>query len=153
MEYKGRAQCIVVRDGKILLVKHCLNGDEWYCLPGGGIETGETPEQAALRELREECLVSGRIIRKTSEYADPFDNNAFFYTFHIDIGSQTPSLGEDPEITETPILVEVRWMPLNEISERDRAYLWAAGLLSINEFVNELSSWGNDVSYPAKRAT
>lgn len=151
MEYKGRAQCLVIKDNKILLVKHRHKGDEWYCLPGGGIERGETPEQAAIRELQEECNVLGTIIKKTSEYVDPYDNNNFFYTFQIDIGHQSPSLGYDPEIIDNPILVEVLWMFLNEISEIDRAYLWAAGLFSIIQFADELSSWSRDISYPNKR--
>ena len=67
MKYKGRAQCLVVRDDKILMVKHIHENDEWYCSPGGGIEECETPEQAALRELQEECNVLGVIIKKTSE--------------------------------------------------------------------------------------
>jgi 8-oxo-dGTP pyrophosphatase MutT (NUDIX family) len=150
MVYKGRAQCIVVRDNKILMVKHVIGNDYWHCLPGGGIEYGETPEQAAVRELKEECLVDGKIIKKTSEFADPFDDNTFYYTFHIDIGTQSPSLGIDPEILENPILVEVRWMSLNEISEKSRVYLWAAGLASIKEFADELGTWSKDISYPVK---
>ena len=150
--FRGRAQCLVVRDNKILMVKHRHGGDEWYCSPGGGIEEGETPEQAAIRELKEECNVSGTIIKKTSEYVDPFDDCTFFYTFHIDIGDQTPSLGYDPEISaENAILTEVRWMALNEISEVDRAYLWASGLISIVPFSEEVSSWKREISYPGIR--
>jgi inorganic pyrophosphatase len=134
------------------MVKHKQGCDEWYCSPGGGIEKGETPEQAALRELQEECRVSGVIIKKTSEYVDPYDNNSFFHTFHVEIGSQTPCLGSDPEESKTHSLVEVRWISLNELSEVDRTFLWASGLLSIPQFAEELESWNREISYPYKRA-
>ena len=150
--YKGRAQCLVIRDCKILMVKHKFSDDEWhYCTPGGGIELGETPDQAALRELQEECNVTGVIIRKTSEYVDPYSEDKFFYTYHIDIGGQRPSLGYDPESGEEQYLVEVRWMALNELSEVDRAYLWSAGLLSIPAFAAELDTWAREISYPGRR--
>ena len=152
MQYRGRAQCLVVRNNKILMVKHKHNNDEWFCSPGGGIEKGETPEQAAIRELQEECNVTGTIIKKTSEYIDPFDNDNYFYTFHIDIGNQTPSLGYDPENEgKEHILSDLCWLALNEISEVDRAFLWASGLLSILPFYEELSSLEREISYPAKR--
>lgn len=44
---KGRAQFIIFRDGKILMARHRANGEEYYCIPDGGIEEGETPEEAA----------------------------------------------------------------------------------------------------------
>jgi len=52
-----RAQCIVVRGKQILMVKHRHEGMEWWCLPGGGVEAGESASTAALRELKEECSV------------------------------------------------------------------------------------------------
>ena len=151
MEYRGRAQCLVIRENKILMAQHTHGDDVWYCTPGGGIEPGETPEQAALRELREECNVCGTILKKTSEYADAFGSD-MFYTFHMDIGTQTPTLGFDPELTEeTKILTGVFWLSLDEIAEVDRAFLWASGLLSIPQFARELKIWSREISYPGNR--
>jgi ADP-ribose pyrophosphatase len=148
MGSRGRAQCLIVRDGKILVVVHSHDGVENFCLPGGGIEEGETPIEAAARELLEECNLVGTNLKLISEVTHDNHQN---YTFSADIGSQESSLGVDPEVTGPPVLVGVEWRALNTLSERDRAYMWAAGLFSYDEFAKELDSWGDDVSYPRKR--
>lgn len=61
-----RVQSIVVRDSRILMVKHRQDGVARWCLPGGGLEAGETPAEGALRELNEECNVTGAIVRQTA---------------------------------------------------------------------------------------
>ncbi len=58
------ASCLIVIDDteKVLLVKRNIEPKKgFWCLPGGFMELGETPEQAALRELKEETGLSGRI--------------------------------------------------------------------------------------------
>jgi 8-oxo-dGTP diphosphatase len=142
-----RAQCIVHRDEKILMVKHCYQGEQWWCLPGGGVEPGEDAKDATLRELREECCVEGKLERFLSYYMDL--SGVDFITYLVDIGEQVPHMGVDPEFErQEQILSEIRWMRLDEISERDRAYLWAAGLLGVPEFLDEISNWGDVLSYP-----
>ncbi|MDE2143958.1 MAG: NUDIX domain-containing protein, partial [Elusimicrobia bacterium] len=52
-----RRYCFVVsayavREGKVLLIKHKKLG--LWLAPGGHIDEGETPDEAALRELKEE---------------------------------------------------------------------------------------------------
>src|SRR5689334_14488997 len=49
-----RAGALIIRDGKILLIHRKKKGDEYWVLVGGGVEIGETVEQALVREVREE---------------------------------------------------------------------------------------------------
>jgi ADP-ribose pyrophosphatase YjhB (NUDIX family) len=58
------ATCVVLVDynERLLLVKRSVEPKiGHWCLPGGFIEIGELPEKAALRELKEETNLSGRI--------------------------------------------------------------------------------------------
>lgn len=40
--------------GRVLLVRFAYRGRRWWCAPGGGLESGETHEDAARREVAEE---------------------------------------------------------------------------------------------------
>ena len=45
-----------------------------------------------------------------------------------------------------------RMMRLDEIAERDRAYLFGAGLMRVPYFHDEVLMWdGEDISYPIKK--
>ncbi len=50
---RNSARSIIIRDGKIAMI-HSLKYD-YYKFPGGGIETGEDPVEAMIRETREEA--------------------------------------------------------------------------------------------------
>lgn len=49
-----RVAGILLQDGKLLLVRHEKNGQSYWLLPGGGVEYGESLEQALTREFQEE---------------------------------------------------------------------------------------------------
>ena len=152
MKERSRSVAIIVRDGKILMERVVYFGRGFHTVPGGGIEEGETPEQAVIRELKEECGLDGKILRplvtihKASGSAE--------YSFEIEIPEgQEAITGYDPEEdSEDPPLKEVLWMSLDEISEKDRAFLWAYGLMQVKGIFDEIKKWGDEISYPIAKA-
>lgn len=54
---KDRAAVILIHKGRLLCMWRHKNGEEYFCLPGGGIESGERPAQTAVRELQEETTI------------------------------------------------------------------------------------------------
>ena len=57
------SRAVIFQDGRLLLT-HLRAGDV-SMLPGGGLEAGETPEQACAREVREE---TGLVVRPAKRY-------------------------------------------------------------------------------------
>ena len=150
---RDRSQSMVIRGNRILLVEHQLFGRDFFNLPGGGIEENETPEQAALRELEEECQVKGTLVRPlTEEYKPDLESRVF--TFLVEIPEDAVAkAGIDPELpADEQSIIGVKWMRLDEIAERDRAYLFGAGLMRVPYFHDEVLMWdGEDISYPIKK--
>ena len=49
-----RVAGILVKDGQILLVRHEKNSKSYWLIPGGGVDFGESVEEALVREFQEE---------------------------------------------------------------------------------------------------
>lgn len=145
---RSRSVAIVVRDGKILMERVFYFGREFFTVPGGGIEEGETPEQAVIRELKEESGLDGTIVRKLATIHK--EDGAEEHSFEVSVTEDQEAItGYDPEeSTENPPLKEVLWMSLDEISEKDRAFLWAYGLMMVKDFFEVIQGWGDEISYP-----
>lgn len=62
-----RAEIMIWRDGKVLITNGKHGTYVWHGLPGGGIDEGETPEQAAAREALEEVGVAVKNVQQTGE--------------------------------------------------------------------------------------
>jgi len=54
---------------KVLLTKRADNG--LWCLPGGGVDPGESVEETVIREVQEETGLAVRVLRLIGVYSDP----------------------------------------------------------------------------------
>lgn len=94
------ATCTVVPDGdgRILLVKRAVEPKTgMWCLPGGFLELGETPEQGALRELEEETGLTAKIgmLLGVSSTPSPMYNSVLMIGYLAQDAQGTPVAGDD----------------------------------------------------------
>ncbi|SHE14173.1 RNA pyrophosphohydrolase [Chlamydia abortus] len=115
---KQRAQAIIIDRGQILMARHYDHyiSQYYWCFPGGGIEAGESPEQAVVRELKEETGLSVRPLQCLGVEVFPhiWQGYASTITFLAEVAQGELSLGYDPEYEgwDMPFLQEVGWRPL-----------------------------------------
>lgn len=113
----------------VLLIKEYSPGSNsfLYTLPGGHIDEGESPELAAIRELREETGYSAKeMIKLRYTYSHPAISTRKSYTFlAYDLTL------EDPE-HRTGELIEVHKLPLEEAIQ-----------LAYQDFISDMSTIGN----------
>ncbi len=94
------AVCTVVVDdqaGLLLVKRNVAPKIGSWCLPGGFMELGETPEDCALRELKEETGLSGRINTLLGVTTNPSQSyhTVFLAGFHIHPTTGIPKPGDD----------------------------------------------------------
>lgn len=117
---RPRAAAVVLRNenSEILLVLHrWRRGGESWILPGGGLNPGESPEEAVLRELLEETGLNGRNPRFLfdSTYSKGISST---YLVEVDPDAEA-TLGLDPEdVGQEHIMLQgLAWFPLADVAE------------------------------------
>jgi len=96
------AAIVVFPDDRILFIKRRTPVFKGYwALPGGKMEKGETPEEALVREIKEETGLRVKIVQKIGEYdergiQDGIEYNYYAICFHVSPveGEIKPQKGE-----------------------------------------------------------
>ena len=110
---RTRVAIIMIDGGQILLIRRYNYGREYYIIPGGGMEAGETLEQAALREAKEETGLDVVLDRKLWEYTNNGHPEHYFLAarFSGNLGLGGPELAEQ----SAENIYQPEWIKLNEL--------------------------------------
>jgi len=107
----------IIRNDKILMVLHKHDKREYWTLPGGEVEIGESPEDAVIREILEETHIKVEVQKQI--FDEKFENSICrCYLMSETNFQQSASLGFDPEESHLPqeekMLQDLKWQSLEE---------------------------------------
>lgn len=114
--YRVTVKALVVKDGKILLVKESPELSGKWELPGGGLDFGEEIQEGLRREVEEEMGVKIKSIEDRPMYAWPwkFENWRYMDWFYsLTLGYRVEFENFNFETTEE--CVEIGWFTKDEL--------------------------------------
>lgn len=113
------ARAIIIKDGSIVVTHRNKFGLEYYVLPGGGVDLGETLEQALYRELSEEACVQVTNPRLVfvEEAGEPYGTQ---YIYLCEYVGGEPALHPDSQEAKIHAmgqnLYEPQWLKLDKFA-------------------------------------
>ena len=113
------ARAIILNDRNEVLMNHLLGDDifghrDYFETPGGGVDEGETPEQAVVREVQEETGYICEILNEIGIVDDYYNlinthNISYYYLLRV-IGTGQKHLDQ----YEKKVIDKVVWEPIDE---------------------------------------
>lgn len=101
---------VIYHDDKVLLGQRSKNESHaagYWAAIGGGVEPGESFEQAIIREVKEEIGVDVRVVQKLESFPAT-ENTCMLHWFHVEIISGTPRICDEEHD-------ELRWFKPSEL--------------------------------------
>lgn len=105
---------------KILLIHRWKENQEYFVIPGGTIESGETPLEAALREIKEEIdlVFLENQLRTAFSFNNQGTEEYYFYTNLTT--ADTPLIhGEEAKRSNSHNIYQPEWVSLQDIDSHN----------------------------------
>ena len=104
----------IVRDGRLLVIHRRKRGESYDAIPGGKLEPGETPEEAAVREVAEETGMTVRVGAPVFVLENEGRRESYFDALEA---KGEPVLGGPEAERNSPENAYVLdWIPLHDLS-------------------------------------
>lgn len=142
---RTRAGIVLIEDNKVALIERFRAGKHYFAFPGGGVDEGETAEQAAVREAMEELGIEVAVKQKVAEIHFDTSDQVYFLVERV-AGEFGTGVGEeftdsDPNDPSEGIYIPI-WMPIEELSQREKIYPVALAKLVMQ---SKISDWEDEV--------
>lgn len=115
---KARAVAILIENGRVAMIERRRQGSLFYVFPGGHVERGELPTEAAVREAEEELGLRVSVIRPIAEstYADRLH---YYYLVACNGGEFGSGTGQELSRSPDSERGSVRpvWLPIAQFAK------------------------------------
>lgn len=118
-------RCYLIKDNKVVVTKYKEGNKKfgYYDIPGGKIEEEETPEQTAIREMKEETGLKVRNLKYKGNMIIEYPNRIFDF----DVFITNESEGEPQEFEENTS----EWIEINELLQKEKIL---SNIMILNRF-------------------
>ena len=121
-----RAGIVLIQNNNVALIERHRAGLDYFVFPGGGVNEGESPEQAAIREAMEELGVEVAIQQKVAEVKVGLKSRHIYFLVEQTGGEFGTGIGEeytdsDSYSLEEGIYIPI-WMPIEELAHHQNVY-------------------------------
>ena len=107
-------RCFLVKDNKVVVIKYKSGNikEGYYDIPGGKIEKGETPEEAAIREMKEETGIKVKKLKSKGKMIIEYPKRIFNLTIFFSDECE----GEPQEFEENTS----EWIDIEELLKKEK---------------------------------
>lgn len=123
---RTRAGIVLIQDNKVALMERYRAGLHYFIFPGGGVDEGESVEQAAIREAMEELGIEIAIKQRVAELQWGQKSRQIYFLVEQTGGEF--GTGEGEEFTASNLdnpqkgMYIPMWMPISELMQHKNIY-------------------------------